>query len=149
MRLSLAIVLMAQAVVANAKQIQFDCVLPDKVTALDVQLEKQRRELEASRRPGDVELAKILKMPPHERWEYSFLIDDQILKGVENGTNLGGTRYALDVEVTFTPERMEIKRFNDRDYIGWIDRQDLTINYGGATGTCKMAVVKPKRKNKF
>ena len=136
MRLALATFLVAQACFANAKQLQFECVLP--VTPSPMELENQK----AMKKLG-------LEYPIVEKWEYSFLVDDKTLKGVERGKTAGGYPYTKEIEVTFTPERMQVRRFGDRDYSGWIDRRDLTISYGGASGTCKMTEIKKVPNKKF
>ena len=41
-------------------------------------------------------------------WKYTFEIDKETSKGIEKGVTLGGYPYTKDIEVVFTPERMQI-----------------------------------------
>lgn len=75
-------------------------------------------------------------------WRYTFEIDQETSKGVQKGLNFGGDPYSKDIEVTFTPARMQIKYLGAREYGGYIDRKNLSFSYGGAVGSCKMVPVK-------
>jgi len=86
--------------------------------------------------------------PDRTKWRYIFEIDRQSAKGVQQGLTFGGTPYSLDIEVVFTPTRMQIRKLGEQEFTGYIDRRDLSFNFGGAIGSCKM-VPTEKRKTKF
>lgn len=86
--------------------------------------------------------------PENYIWRYSFEIDQKTSKGVQNGVNFGGKAYSEDIEVVFTPARMQIKDLGATKFTGYIDRKTLAFNFGGAVGSCKMVPVK-KPDSKF
>jgi hypothetical protein len=81
-------------------------------------------------------------------WRYRFEINEQTSKGVWKGLSYGDIPFTNDIEVVFTPERMQIRKLGAREFVGYIDRRNLSFNVGGAVGTCKMVPVK-KPKTKF
>ena len=81
-------------------------------------------------------------------WKYVFEIDQQTYKGVQRGVTYGGIPYSKDIEVVFTPERMQIRALGAAKFEGYVDRSDLSFYFGGANGSCKKTPV-AKRDNKF
>jgi hypothetical protein len=77
-------------------------------------------------------------------WRYTFEIDRKTSKGVQRGETFGGDSYSLDIEVVFTPERMQIKKLGAHEFTGFVDRSTLAFSFGGADGKCKMVPVKIK-----
>jgi len=77
-------------------------------------------------------------------WKYTFEIDKDTSKGTEKGVTLGGYPYTKDIEVVFTPERMQIGVLGAKEFTGWIDRSDLSFSYGWANGSCDIISVEKK-----
>lgn len=86
--------------------------------------------------------------PERMMWRYLFEIDQQTAKGVWRGITYGGTPFSKDIEVVFTPARMQIRGLGAQEFTGYIDRSDLSFNFGGAIGSCKIVPVE-KSKMKF
>lgn len=86
--------------------------------------------------------------PDNVIWKYFFEIDKGTGKGVQSGLTYGGSPYSKDIDVVFTPERMQIRKLGSSDFTGYIDRSDLSFNFGGAIGSCEIVPVS-KRENKF
>lgn len=77
-------------------------------------------------------------------WKYTFEIDKETSKGIEKGVTLDGYPYTKDIEVIFTPERMQISALGAKEFAGWIDRTDLSFTYGWANGSCDIIPVEKK-----
>ena len=77
-------------------------------------------------------------------WKYTFEIDKETSKGIEKGVTLDGYPYAKDIEVVFTPERMQISAPGAKEFTGWIDRTDLNFAYGWANGSCDIIPMEKK-----
>jgi len=77
-------------------------------------------------------------------WKYTFEIDKETSRGIEKGMTLGGYPYAKDIEVIFTPARLEIGALGEKEFGGWIDRNDLSFSYGWANGSCDIIPVEKK-----
>lgn len=77
-------------------------------------------------------------------WKYTFEIDKETSKGIEKGVTLDGYPYTKDVEVVFTPERMQISTLGAKEIAGWIDRTDLSFTYNWANGSCDIMSVEKK-----
>jgi hypothetical protein len=96
----------------------------------------------------DLGLACEASGSDHHTWKYVFEIDQQTNKGVQRGVTYGGTAYSKDIEVVFTPERMQIRALGAAEFEGYVDRSNLSFYFGGASGSCKKTPV-TKRDNKF
>lgn len=81
-------------------------------------------------------------------WRYIFEIDQQTTKGVWRGLAPNGRPYSQDIEVVFTPARMQIRKLGAQEFTGYIDRKDLSFSFGGAIGSCKIVPVE-KSSTKF
>jgi hypothetical protein len=77
-------------------------------------------------------------------WKYAFEIDKETSKGIEKGVTLDGYPYTKNIEVVFTPERMQIGALGEKEFAGWIDRTDLSFCYGWANGSCDIIPVGKK-----
>lgn len=77
-------------------------------------------------------------------WKYTFEIDKETSQGTEKGMTLSGYPYTKDIEVVFTPERMQIGVLGAKELTGWIDRTDLSFSYGWANGSCDIVPVEKK-----
>ena len=77
-------------------------------------------------------------------WKYTFEIDKETSKGVEEGMTLDGYPYKKDIEVEFTAEHMHIRALGGGEFSGWIDRTDLSFSYGWANGFCKILPAEKK-----
>lgn len=86
--------------------------------------------------------------PERMVWRYNFEIDQQTSKGIQRGLTYGGRPYSDDIEVVFTPARMQIRKLGAQEFTGYIDRRDLSFNFGGSIGSCKIVPVE-KIQTKF
>jgi hypothetical protein len=97
-------------------------------------------------------LGLFCKMNPTEDdsgtpFRYKFEIDRQTSKGVWtvwNSSDPADPPLIVDIEVVFTPERMQFRKLGQHDFKGFIDRTDLHIDTGGYLGSCKRIPVKKK-----
>lgn len=81
-------------------------------------------------------------------WKYTFEVDRDTATGVEKGVTLAGYPYTKEIEVAFTPERMQIRSSGEQEFAGWIDRGDLSFSYGWANGSCDI-IPAEKKDTKF
>jgi hypothetical protein len=77
-------------------------------------------------------------------WKYTFDIDRETSRGIEKGWTMDGYPYSKDIEVVFTPDRMQIRTAGEKEFGGWIDRTDLSFSYGWANGSCSIITVGKK-----